>query len=69
MPTITKTESKRRERVNAKMFPLGLIDQHNDAGLPCECCKRPETGGDCFEDDDGAHVCNYCYWVRTDRLK
>jgi len=69
MPTITKKESLRRERENLRIFPMGLIDAHNDANLPCECCKKPETGGDCFEDSDGAHVCNHCAWVRTDRLE
>jgi hypothetical protein len=68
MPTITKTESLRRKRANAKMFPEGLIDAHNEAGLPCECCKEPKTAGTCFEDDDHAHVCNRCWWLRTDRL-
>ena len=70
MKTITKKESKRRTKVNSQIFPLGLIDKHNDDCRPCECCKRDETAnGECFEDSDGAHVCNYCYWTRTDRLK
>ena len=68
MTTITKAESRRRERLNRDLFPVGLIDQHNEAGKNCECCKRPETAGDCFEDDDRAHVCVRCYWTRTDRL-
>jgi hypothetical protein len=69
MATITKAESRRRERTNKVMFPLALIDKHNDERKPCECCKRDETAnGECFEDSDGAHVCNYCYWTRTDRV-
>lgn len=66
--TITKTESKRRKRKNRKLFPMALIDTHNDNNLPCECCGREETRGQCFEDSDGAHVCNRCAWTRTDRL-
>ena len=66
--TITKTESKRRSRANKRTFPLGLIDLHNDANKPCERCENDSTRGECWEDSDGAHICNYCYWTRTDRL-
>lgn len=68
MATITKTESRKRERLNSDLFPMGLIDQHNEAGKPCECCNRPDTAGDCLEDSDRAHICVRCYWTRTDRL-
>lgn len=61
MATITKKESARRRRENARLYPLGLIDEHNDQRRPCECCKEDRTRGACFEDDDGAHVCNRCY--------
>ena len=66
--TITKKESKAREKANKAIFPLGLIDLHNDMKKPCECCGKDKTAGNCFEDSDGAHICNYCYWTRTDRL-
>jgi len=66
--TITLAESIRRERENKKIFPLSICDEHNDAGRVCECCKRPETAGDCLEDIDNANVCNLCYWTRDDKV-
>jgi hypothetical protein len=66
--TITKSESEFRKKENAKIFPMGLIDIHNENLNPCECCKEDSTKGNCFEDSDGAHICNKCFWVRKDRL-
>jgi len=63
MSRISKTEAKRRERTNRKMFPGGLIDIHNDKNKPCECCGKDSTRGNCFEDKDGTFLCNYCYWT------
>lgn len=61
MTVISKTETKRRERVNRNIFPDALIDSYD--GL-CECCKREKTRGECFEDKDFVFVCNYCWWTR-----
>ncbi len=64
---ITKAETKRRERLDNRLFErnmLLLIDRHNDMNLPCEICYRPETQGKCFESDKKEFICNYCYWVK-----